>query len=437
MTVTALPFRLEKHALVAGRILYLLLLLVCLGMFVISTYGQLVQWALGDCTRLYFEPGWEQQCINWRTAIIRAGFTLEGFQIYFIVLRAVAALPFIVLSVLLIWRRGEQLRVLLLAGFLLLLATAGPIYNPFWQWYRAWFTVEDQIPILRLLSYGLNFLLTVGVVLFALLFPDGRFVPRWSRWVAGLWIVLRFGVSFFPDTSFSIYTWPHSLGIIIATPIELFAIGAFVWRYQYQADPGQRQQIKWITAGGLLLAFNYFFDYGVWEVYPALTGEYLITTPQQGVIWELVQDTLWYISQTVFAVCVGVAVFRYRLWDIDLILSRTLVYGSLIGLIITFYIVIVGGLGAILHRQTTAVNGLIATGIIAVLFQPLREHLQRMVNRFLYGERDNPAAVLSRLAHHLETADTRSAVLPTLMQTIARMGSGKKGGHRKSMRCAG
>jgi signal transduction histidine kinase len=413
------PRRLTGHELLVGRFLYIALFVLCVGMFAISTYGQAVQWAFGDCGTLYTEPGWENACEDWRAAILQSGFTLAGFQAYFILLRVFAALPFIALSLLLIRRRGEELRVLLLAAFLLLLGVAGPVYNPFWQWSRAWFSVENQVPLLLTLSRLLDFLLSVGLVLFALLFPDGRFVPRWTRWIAALWIVLRFGTSFFPETPASVYTWPHSLGLIMATPIEILAIASFVWRYARRADAVQRQQIKWIIAGGLLLALNYFFDYGVWEIYPALTGEWLITTRQQGVAWELAQDTLWYVSQTLFALCVGLAVFRHRLWDIDLILSRTLVYGALTALVVGLYILIVGGIGALFHTQATAINGLLATGIIAVLFQPLRDRLQRFVNRLLYGERDDPAAVFSRLAHQLETANARSAILPNLVQAVA------------------
>jgi signal transduction histidine kinase len=136
-------------------------------------------------------------------------------------------------------------------------------------------------------------------------------------------------------------------------------------------------------------------------------------------LWELGQDTFSHLSQLALAICFGLAVFRHRLWDIDPILNRTLVYGGLTTLIITLYIAIVGGLGALFHTPTSAMTGLVATAVIAVLFQPLRDHLQRGVNRLLYGERDDPAAVLTQLAQQLETADSPTAILPNLVQTIA------------------
>jgi signal transduction histidine kinase len=79
----------------------------------------------------------------------------------------------------------------------------------------------------------------------------------------------------------------------------------------------------------------------------------------------------------------------------------------------------VGSLSSLFQTQTSTLSPLVAAAIIAVLFQPLRDRLQRGVNRLVYGERDDPAAIFNRLAHHLETADTPTAILPNLVQTIA------------------
>lgn len=417
--VATYPFSFTHYAPLLGRLVYALLLLLCVGAFTLANYGQATQWAFGDCEVIYFPPEYRPNCMLWRNAVMNTGLTPAVFVSYFIILRVAAALPFIFLSIVLMRRRGGELRVFLFAGLLLLIGTAGPIYNPFWQWSAAWFTVENQVPILPVLNRLLDFLLSVGAALFVFLFPDGKFVPKWARWIALVWLITRVGDVFFSETHLSLYALSHPLAIILNTIFTVCAVGALIWRYRIHANAVQRQQIKWITAGALLLALNYALDYTVFEIYPAVTNEYLVATRDQGVIWELIQDTLWYISQTLFAICVGLAVFRHRLWDIDAILSRTLVYGTLTLLIITLYVLIVGGVGAVLHSQTTAVNGLIATGIIAVLFQPLRDRLQRGVNRLLYGDRDDPAAVFTQLAHQLQTTDTRAAILPNLAHTIA------------------
>ncbi|MBW4436337.1 MAG: GAF domain-containing sensor histidine kinase [Pleurocapsa minor GSE-CHR-MK-17-07R] len=398
---------------------YILLLVLSIGIFAVANYGQAAQWVFGDCDVIYFTPEYRPNCMLWRTAIMNTGLTPAFFEGYFIFLRVAAALPFIFLSIVLMRQRGGDLRVILLAGFLLLVGTAGPIYNPFWQWSTAWFTFEHQLPALPMLNRLLDFLLSVGTLMFVFLFPDGKFVPGWARWISFAWLIMRGGDVFFPDTPLSLYSLAYPVAVTLNTTFTLCAVGALIWRYRVHTDAVQRQQIKWITAGALLLALNYALDYTVFEIYPAVTNEYLVATREQGVLWELIQDTLWYLSQIVFSICLGLAVFRHRLWDIDAILSRTLVYGTLTLLIITLYVMIVGSIGALLHSQTTTVNGLIATGIIAVLFQPLRDRLQRGVDRLLYGDRDDPAVVFTRLAHQLQTTDTRAAILPNLAHTIA------------------
>src|SRR5207237_652503 len=102
---------------------------------------------------------------------------------------------------------------------------------------------------------------------------------------------------------------------------------------------------------------------------------------------------------------IGIAILRYRLWDIDILINRTLVYGTLTALVVVLYVVIVGSLSALLQVSGNLIISLIATGVVAVLFQPLRERLQRGANHLLFGERDEPYKVLSRLGRRLgETA---------------------------------
>src|SRR5260370_35892569 len=80
---------------------------------------------------------------------------------------------------------------------------------------------------------------------------------------------------------------------------------------------------------------------------------------------------------------------------------------------------VVVGLGTLIQVQGNVLLSLLATGLIAVLFQPLRHRLQRGVNRLMYGERDNPYAVLSRLGERLETTLAPRAILPVIVETIS------------------
>jgi signal transduction histidine kinase len=116
---------------------------------------------------------------------------------------------------------------------------------------------------------------------------------------------------------------------------------------------------------------------------------------------------------------VGNALLRFRLWDIDLLINRTLVYRFLTTSVIGVYVLMVGALGTLLQAYDRSLIAFLATGVIAVLFQPLRVRLQRGVNRLLYGQRDEPYAVISRLGERLETTLAPDAVLAAIVETVA------------------
>jgi signal transduction histidine kinase len=115
----------------------------------------------------------------------------------------------------------------------------------------------------------------------------------------------------------------------------------------------------------------------------------------------------------------GFAVLRYRLWDIDVLINRTLVYGLLTACVVGLYILVVALLGTLLSMLGNLLISLLATGLVAVLFHPLRERLQRVVNRLVFGERDDPYRILLRLGSRLEATLSTDSVLPTIVETVA------------------
>ena len=119
-----------------------------------------------------------------------------------------------------------------------------------------------------------------------------------------------------------------------------------------------------------------------------------------------------------FAVCIGVSVFRYRLWDIDLVINRVLVYGTLTALTMLVYLGAVGAMGTLFQGLADRWLFFLATGLVAILFEPLRRRLQRLANRLMYGERDDPYAVLTRLSRALETTPNPEDTLPALASQI-------------------
>jgi signal transduction histidine kinase len=117
-------------------------------------------------------------------------------------------------------------------------------------------------------------------------------------------------------------------------------------------------------------------------------------------------------------ISIAFAILRSRLWDIDIIINRTLVYGILTASVVALYVLVVFGLGSLLQTKGNLGLSLLATGLIAVLIQPLHTRLQRAVNHLLYGERDEPYKVISRLGQRLEATLAPEAVLPTIVETV-------------------
>lgn len=119
------------------------------------------------------------------------------------------------------------------------------------------------------------------------------------------------------------------------------------------------------------------------------------------------------------ALAVTAAIMRYRLYDIDVLINRTLVYGVMTAVVFVIYALVVGAAGLLFESQGNWLLALLATGLVAILFQPIRDRLQRGVNRLLYGQRDEPFAVLARLGQRLEQSVAPDTLYPTIVETVA------------------
>jgi hypothetical protein len=125
------------------------------------------------------------------------------------------------------------------------------------------------------------------------------------------------------------------------------------------------------------------------------------------------------LAASVIPASIAVAMLRYRLYDIDLIIDRVLVYGDLTAGVAGLYVLAVGYLGTVLHTGNNLGVPLLATGLVTVLFHPLRDRLQRAINHLMYGERDDPYAVISRLGQRLDQTLSSEALLPAAVEVAA------------------
>jgi len=116
---------------------------------------------------------------------------------------------------------------------------------------------------------------------------------------------------------------------------------------------------------------------------------------------------------------IGFAILRYRLWDVDLLINRTIVYGLLTICIISAYLVIVVGFGSLFAASGNIFFSILATAFHCNFFHPMRQRMQHMINRLMFGDRDEPYHVLLRLGQQLESTMETEKILPIIVETVA------------------
>jgi signal transduction histidine kinase len=239
-------------------------------------------------------------------------------------------------------------------------------------------------------------------------FPDGRFVPRWTV-VWGVYNVVAVAAfAFFPSFQLG-GRYAGAVDAVLTVLLVGSALGSMIYRYRKVSRPDQRRQTKWVLFG-LLIAFPAFF-----------LGDALmrnIDATPAGVASLLGFLVVMPIAFTLPSVTLGIAILHHRLFDIDVVLNRTLVWLIMTIAVTGAYVGLVVGVGDLIGSRRSLLLALVATGLVAVAFQPLRDRVQRGVNRLLYGDRDDPYAVLSRLGQRLEATLAPEEILPAIVRTL-------------------
>jgi len=257
--------------------------------------------------------------------------------------------------------------------------------------FAAWLNTWAWIP-----------LVLVPLAFLPLYFPHGRLLSiRWRvvPWCAGIGTAL-FAFSEasepgplveYPDIVNpygidSIAVDVVGLGSILVPATIIAAVASLVVRFR-RAQGVERQQIKWLAYAGCLAVSTFVLAIPI------------------GALWsEDVANALILLGVLSLPVAIGIAILRSRLYDIDLLINRTLVYGGLTVGVVAVYVAIVGGLAAVVQERTDFWLALVATGLVALLVQPLRSTLQRRVNRLMYGDDGKGHAVGSGLRGRLHEA---------------------------------
>lgn len=243
---------------------------------------------------------------------------------------------------------------------------------------------------------------TGALLLIILLFPNGGLPSR--RWSPVAWLIAGYTAT----SVLLVAIAPASATVLqpLSLPLLVAAVISLVLRF-VRATGVERQQLTWLVAAGLVVIVMFVVTVALETLAP----------PSLAGLGKLSRLAL-YASVCLVPISVTVAILRYRLYDLDLLVNRALVYSSLTLAVIASYVAVVGYLGSLFRTGDELVPSLVATGLIAVLFQPLRERVQRAIDRLLYGRRHEPYAVLSGLGRRLETTLASDALIEAVVGTV-------------------
>lgn len=350
------------------------------------------------------------------TPAIRAGYVALGFSlrfhaVYNLTLEVAVALVFFSVATFIAWHKRDDRAALAISLMLLIFGAAlpGTIYA----------LVSEQ-PIW---TEPFSYLQAAGWFLalsFLCIFPDARFVPVWTRPLTVAAIVWTGGFFLVVGPLSETHRWLVVASFLIWA--GFFALGALAQyiRYTSVSNEQQRQQTKWAVIGsvGALAGTGVAVAYHV----AALA---LSTSDRQDGIFRFVAAALLSLATSLMPVAVGVAVLRYRLYDVDVLINRALVYGSLTGLLAVIYgigVAVFAQAFQMFTRQGSTIAVALSTLLIAALVHPLRRRIQGGIDRHFYRMRYDAARTLAEfsatLHHHVNMDDLCEHLVAVVQETM-------------------
>lgn len=319
------------------------------------------------------------------------GLTIHAYAAYSLALQVVFALVYFTIATVIFWHKSNDLMALLVAVFLMTFVLAfTDVPRVLAKAYPTW-------------AWPITFVGFIGQISFPLcfyLFPNGRFVPRWTRWLMALWIAWEVWTYILADASIM------SNENFLMLEIAAFTLGlgsitlVQIYRYRHVSSRVQRQQTKWVVFG-MVAALGGFFGAGLFGfVVPHMLFPLLSIHSNTSLVTliGITANTATYLAMLLIPLSIGIAMLRYRLWEVDVLINRTLIYGMLIGILGLIF------LGSLIAQQQFlfALIGQASElfivgstlGIVA-LFQPLRRVIKGFINRSFYHRKYKAEQVLT------------------------------------------
>jgi len=289
------------------------------------------------------------------------------------------------------------------------------------------YAVEHDLPFgpLALALGGPGWVPFIGVSGFVLLlFPDGHLPSRrwrWFAWVCGIGLSLVFVLICFHPGNFADSGYPeiqNPIGVDALESLEavfgflllsapLLVLGGFVSlvvRMRRTTDEVVRHQIRWLAYAASLMALFFVASFA-----PGLGTD----------AWDSWIQNLGALSFMLIPVATGIAILRYRLYDIDVVIRKTLVFAVMAAVIALVYVGVVVGVGALVGSSGDPILSALAAAVVALLFQPVRARARRLADRVVYGTRATPYEVMATFGDQLAETYSSEDVLARIARVLA------------------
>ncbi len=402
----ALDTRLQGRWLLLARGVWLALVILTLAIFFASlpVYIALLQTPCAGSACIYYQLTPEQAGALKGIGLIPAVYTA-----YTVTLTLALMMVCVVVSTVIIWRRSRDRMALIVALFLV---TLGP--------FAVTFNVSASPSPWQVPLEFLSFLFVALFLLVLSLFPTGQFVPHWMRWISIVLLTLQVPFTFFPALA-TLQISAVSLGYLVLLGEVAIGVAVQLYRYRRVSSPLERQQTKWVVFGFAVPTTVYVGGTVLSLIFPALAEP----SSPYGAPYHLALNAISICLLLSIPLSFGFAMLRNRLWEIDVLINRTLVYGALTVSLTLVYVGLVIELQALLRgiiSQDSSVAIVISTLAIAALFQPLRRRIQRVIDRRFYRSKYDAAktvaAFSATLRQEVDLEQLREHLLAVVQETM-------------------
>jgi hypothetical protein len=314
------------------------------------------------------------------SALEAIGLSPHLYALYTISFVILIAFTYIGVAALIFWARPHDLNALLVSLTLLLM---GAFMSEYME------AVRELHPLGRIIVDLMSAIGFISFIVVCYTFPGGRFVPSWMRWPIGVWAAILIPYYTFVNPEWDMNSMLDFWLALIFIGSIVSCLAVQIYRYRWISTPIQRQQSRWVTYGLLQLVVVIIVD-GV------ASALWIPTVDEAGTLPNLIAIMIESLSMMLVPLTIGASILRYRLWDIKVILNRTLVYVPLTTVLAGLYGVVI----TISQKLFVGLTGqksdaaIVLTGfILTVTFTPLRNSLQSFVDKH-FKETPDPMKTL-------------------------------------------